>query len=55
MLIAFLLAAWFVWAAVFVLGLCRAAARPMPWPEVMAGSDEENHHPYHLYETVARK
>ncbi len=54
MLIAILLAAWFVWAAAFVLALCAAAARPMPRPEVIADSSEENNHQY-LYEIATCK
>jgi hypothetical protein len=35
MLIGFILTVWFVWAALFCLGLCAAAARPMPQPDAI--------------------
>ncbi|SRR6266567_2897975 len=37
----FILTVWFVWAAFFFLGLCPAAARPIPQPTVTAGRDDE--------------
>ncbi len=40
MLIGLILTVWIVSAALFCLGLCSAAARPMPQPDVIAGSDE---------------
>lgn len=39
MLIGFILTVWIVSAALFCLGLCSAAARPMQ-PDVISGSDE---------------
>ncbi len=33
MLIGFIFAIWIIWAAVFVFGVCLAAARPLPRPE----------------------
>lgn len=41
MLTSIILTAWILWAAVFVLGLCSAAARPMPQPDVTGRGDDE--------------
>ncbi len=37
----FILPAWFAWAAFFCLGLCSAAAHPIPQPTVTARRDDE--------------
>jgi hypothetical protein len=41
MLIGFILTVWMVWAALFCLGLCAAAARPIPPQDVTTRSDNE--------------
>lgn len=40
MLIGFIVTAWVLWAAVFCLGLCSAAARPTPLPDATAKRDD---------------
>lgn len=41
MLISLILTVWIVSAALFCLGLCSAAARPMPLPDMAGGSDDQ--------------
>lgn len=42
MLIGFILTVWVASAAVFCLGLCSAAARPMPQPGAIGQSDVQS-------------
>ena len=39
MLTGFILTVWFVWAALFCLGLCAAASRPIPQPDVIENAE----------------
>jgi hypothetical protein len=57
MLIGFILTVWVLWAAVFVLGLCSAAARPIPKPEAveMAGRKRFFNHNNQMQLPLVRK
>jgi hypothetical protein len=44
MLIGFILVVWIVWAALFCLGLCSAAARPMPKPDAIETAETQTIH-----------